>query len=132
MALAATALLQINLRGDDPQPDVHLQKARRKDERHADFSIHGHLETPDLVQRENEYDDIGNDIERCGVNNVGAPDAMPRDPFVPTPLSGGALFHSKGEFDYVEHEIGHHQPDNRPKHELTGSSIGHKNAEHLN
>ena len=56
---------------------------------------------------------------------------MPRDPFVPTPLSGGALFHSKGEFDDVEREIGHHQPNNRPKHELTGASIGHKDAEHL-
>ena len=56
---------------------------------------------------------------------------MPRDPFVPTPPSGGALFHSKGELDNVEHKIGHRQPDNHAKHELTGASIGHKNAEHL-
>ena len=42
---------------------------------------------------------------------------MPRDPFVPTSPPGGALFHSKGEFDNVEDEIGHHQTDNRPKHE---------------
>ena len=56
---------------------------------------------------------------------------MPRDPFVPTPPSGGALFHSEGEFDDVKHEIGHHQPDDDPKHEATGASIGHKNAEDL-
>ena len=56
---------------------------------------------------------------------------MPRDPFVPTPPSRGALFHSKGEFDNVEHGIGHHQPDNRPKHEAAGASIGYKDAEHL-
>ena len=131
MALATTALLQVSLRSDGPQPDLYLQKTCRKDERDADFPTHQHLETPDLIQRENEYDDVGDDVERCGVNDIGAPDAMPRDPFVPTPLSGGALFHSKGEFDYVEHEICHHQSDSRPKHELTGASIGYKDAEHL-
>ena len=56
---------------------------------------------------------------------------MPGDSFVPTRLPGGALFDGKGEFDDVEYEIGHHQADNRPKHELTGASIGHENAEHL-
>lgn len=56
---------------------------------------------------------------------------MPRDSFIPTSPSGGALFHSKGEFDDVKHEIGHHQADNRPEHELTGASVGHKNAKHL-
>ena len=131
MALAATALLQVSLRGDGPQPKLYLQKTCRKDERDADFPTHRHLETPDLIQRENGYDYVGDDIERCRVNDIGAPDAMPRDPFVPTPPSGGALFHSKGEFDYVEHEIRHHQPGNCPKYDLTGASIGYKDAEHL-
>ena len=116
MALAATALLQVSLRDNGPQPDSHLQKACGKDEGDADFLIYRHLETPDLAQRENEYDNVGDDVECSGVDYISPPNAMSGDPLVPAPLSGSTLFHSKREFDNIEHEIGQHQTNNRPKH----------------